>query len=312
MPQQNVIHIDQALTNLSIAYSNDDYIADKVLPKIPVDKHSDKYFVFGKEYLRIREAHVRPGALADELDYTLSTNPYYATRRAKRHFVTEFERRESDDPLDPEFDSTEALTETLKLIWENDTASFLTSSANLTNYTALAGTTQWSDYVNSAPLTNIKTARISVRYNALKRANVALIPYDVALTLADHPSIKDLIKYTDAKSLTEGGLPPVIRGLTVLEPAAISDTSVEGRAFNATAVWGKNVIIAYISPKRAGKRVLNLGYTFVAPDEITGASDLNTRKYREEARGGDWIEVAMTYDVRLVSSGAGYLFQTVI
>lgn len=311
MPQQNVVHIDQALTNLSIAYKNDDYVAGMVLPQITVDKKSNKYFVYGKEHLRYRESRIRPGATADEFEYTLSTNAYFAERRARRHLITDNEVMMSDNPLAPQADSTEVLADTMMLVLEFDVATFLTSSSNMTNNTALSGVNRWDDYVNSAPLTNFKTARISVRLNALKRANVAVIPYDVGLTLADHPSIKDLIKYTDPKSLTSAGLPPVIRGLTVIEPAAVYDNSVEGRSFSPVGVWGKNAIIAYITPS-PGRRVLSLGYTFVAPDEVTGATGLSTRSYRDEPRAGTWIETSVTYDPRLVSVGSGYLYQTVI
>ena len=311
MPQFNQVHIDQALTNISIAYVNDDYVAGRVLPQLPVEKQSDRYFVYGKEHLRVKESRVRPGAIADEFEYTLSQASYYATRRARRHLVTDEETRIADNPLLPEADSAEILTDLLTLILENDVATYLTSSTNLTNFVALSGGNQWSDFVNSAPLTNIKTARTSVRYNALKRANSIIIPYETALVLAEHPSIKDLIKYTDPKSLTIGGLPPVIRGLTVIEPAAIADSSVEGLAFTGLPVWGKNVIVCYINPN-AGRRVISMGYTFMATDSITNAMGVNTRKYRDEPRGGDWIETAATYDFRVTAVGAGYLFNTVI
>lgn len=311
MPQQNLVHIDQALTNLSIAYKNDDYVAGQVCPILPVDKKSNKYFVYGREHLRYRESRVRPGSVADEFEYTLSTGNYYAERRARRHLVTDNEVLMSDNPLLPQADSTETLTDAILLVYEYDVAQYLTNNSNMTNYTALSGGNRWDDYVNSAPLTNIKTARVSVRLNALKRANVAVIPYETGLVLADHPSIKDLIKYTDPKSLTSAGLPPVIRGLTVIEPASVYDSSTEGRTFSSTTVWGKNAIIAYITPG-PGRRTISLAYTFMTPDEVTGAVGLSARQYRDEPRAGNWIEVAMTYDFRIVSVGSGYLVQTVI
>lgn len=313
MPQQNIVHIDQALTNLSLAIFNDnaDYISEQMLPSVPVNKRSDLYFIYGKEHLRVRESRVRPGALADELEYTLSRGNFQCEMRGRRHLVLDEDRQAEDDPLSAEMDAAQILAEAMKLIREWDTSQYLTSSANLPNYTALGGTSQWSDYVNSTPLTDIKTARSSVRINVLKPANIMMLPYDVGLTLVEHPSIKDLVKYTDPNALTEAGLPPVIRGLRIIETAGAYDSSTEGRSFTAASLWGKNVIIAYVSPN-PGRKTISLGYTFVAPDATTSARGLATRQYREEARRGDWIESNITFDLRVVASGAAYLYQTAI
>ena len=45
-PNASDVHIDSPLTNISIAYMQDqkEYIADKIFPVVPVDKQGDKYF----------------------------------------------------------------------------------------------------------------------------------------------------------------------------------------------------------------------------------------------------------------------------
>ncbi|KKM62911.1 hypothetical protein LCGC14_1516840, partial [marine sediment metagenome] len=47
-PTARQSHIDRALTNVSVAYSNADYIGPQVFPTVPVQKQSDKFFVFTK------------------------------------------------------------------------------------------------------------------------------------------------------------------------------------------------------------------------------------------------------------------------
>ena len=51
MPNRSDIHIDKALTNLSVKYFQDasNFIADKVFPVVPVAKQSDRYFMYKKE-----------------------------------------------------------------------------------------------------------------------------------------------------------------------------------------------------------------------------------------------------------------------
>ena len=49
MPSVQSVHYDKLLTNISVAYKNDQYIADQILKEVPVDKQSDKYPVYGEE-----------------------------------------------------------------------------------------------------------------------------------------------------------------------------------------------------------------------------------------------------------------------
>ena len=45
------VHIDQPLTNLTIAYlqSQDNFIADKVFPNVAVDKKTNKFYEYDRE-----------------------------------------------------------------------------------------------------------------------------------------------------------------------------------------------------------------------------------------------------------------------
>jgi len=45
-PTRKDVHIDGPMTNISIAFRNDVYIAERVFPIVPVNKISDKFFVF--------------------------------------------------------------------------------------------------------------------------------------------------------------------------------------------------------------------------------------------------------------------------
>ena len=79
-PTYQQVHIDGPLTNISIAYRNPVYIAEQIFPSVPVQKISDKYFIYTKaDWLR-READVRAaGTRAVRGDYGLSTGNYVCT-----------------------------------------------------------------------------------------------------------------------------------------------------------------------------------------------------------------------------------------
>src|SRR6266568_4296128 len=176
MPQLGTIHIDTALTNVSVKYTNESYIAEVVFPAIPVEKRSDKWFVYGKENLKVYEARRAPKSVAQEVDFSLSTSNYSAEERALRQLVTDAEARIADAPLQPKVDATEFLTDRLKLTLERDVAIKLTDPAHVTQTVALAGTTQWSDYTNSVPLTNLATAKTTIRPNIIRPANTFVVP----------------------------------------------------------------------------------------------------------------------------------------
>ena len=61
-PTYQQVHTDTALTNISIAYRNTEFIATQLFPMVPVNKISGKYYIYTKaDWLR-READVRaPG-----------------------------------------------------------------------------------------------------------------------------------------------------------------------------------------------------------------------------------------------------------
>ncbi|MCL5271153.1 MAG: hypothetical protein M1457_11550, partial [bacterium] len=73
MPNANEVHIDAALTNLSVGYRNPAFIADLLAPVVPVRKQSDKYFIHdaAREAFRASNDRRAPGAEASEVDFTL-------------------------------------------------------------------------------------------------------------------------------------------------------------------------------------------------------------------------------------------------
>lgn len=311
MPYQSDVHIDQALTTISLAFRNDGYVGDRVLPSVPVDKRSNVYFIYGKEAFHATDDLVRPGSVAPEMERSLSRDYYVAERHAQREIVTDMERRESDAPLNADVDTTELLTDKVQNNREFAILSMVTSTSQVPNNLPLSGTTAWSDYVNSTPLTNIKTAKSAVRLGVLKEATDMTISYDGALTLAEHPSVKELIKYTDPNNIASSGLPNVIRGLRVNEAGAFQDTANLGQSPNLVTAFGNNCLIHYTVPN-AGLKMITFGFCFEAPDETTGARGFSTIRYREEARHGEWLEVSTTYALKLVAPLGGYLFTGVV
>ena len=301
------VHIDQALSNLSIQFKNNALIASIVLPILPVKKESDKYYKYGKEAFKLIETARADGTKANEAHLKLSLADYACIEHALADIVTDRARANADVALNPELDTTEYLTDLILLRLEKEVATLFTTTGNFTNsnYSTLSGTGQWSDYANSTPLSDIKTAKASVRKLIGREATHIILAGDVAETLSLHPDIKDLRKYVTQDVLTAAGLPPMISGLKVVEGKAVENVAYRGVTESMAYIWGKNAIIAHIAP-RPGLKTLSFGYTL----KVTGYR--KTKKWREEPRNGDMVEVSDMFVAKVVANECGYLFASAI
>jgi hypothetical protein len=320
MPSVGQVHIDQALTNLSLMYRNDAFVADRVFPRVPVFRRSDKYFQYNKEDFLSPSRTLggfpaslrRPGTEAAELDYSLSTALFFAEEYAYRGLVTDAEVAAAENALQPDTDQTIQLTERLMLDNESQAALLVGNRANYpaTNKTALTGGgtgTSWAQYAsdNSQPFQNIKDGKLAVIHSMAREANAMLLSVDAARTLADHPLVKELVKYVHEDALTMSGLPRVMRGLEVIEGAAQRNSAAEEAAYSGANVWqaddGSALAVIFYRNASPSLRSASFGYTFEAPDDASGARGYAVRRWREDRRKGSMIEVSFLRDWRFVS-----------
>jgi hypothetical protein len=107
-PTLTSVHVNRPLTNISQAYmqDNDDYIAGKIFPMVPVQKQSDSYFIYTKDDWFRSVAQLRgPGTESAGGGYPLTTATYYAPVYAVHKDVDEQVRANSDDPLNADRDA---------------------------------------------------------------------------------------------------------------------------------------------------------------------------------------------------------------
>ncbi len=302
MLDANQIHIDAALSNLSKAFKNNNFIAEEVAKVLQVSKESGLYFTYGLEAFKVPNAYRVDGTRSNEVHLKVGQDSYVCLQYALSDIITDNVRKQVDPAINPEADTTEFITDLMLLQLEDAVATAMTTAATYahSNTATLSGTSQWNDYSNSNPLTNIKTAKAKIRSLIGREANALILAGDVAETLSLHQDIKDLRKYTDPNLLTSAGLPPKVLGLKVLEGKATKNVAYENLSESMSYVWGKNAIVAYI-PDRVGLKSL-------APWILIRETGYrSTRKWREEPRKGDMIEVEDKYTVKEVADECAYL-----
>jgi hypothetical protein len=335
MPDISTVHIDRALTNMSLAYKNEGYIAGMVAPILPVNKRSDKYFVYNREAF-LRSSGVdpngrplsirRPTAEAAEVDYALSTDNYYCEEIALSDLVPYEEIQAADEPLQPLIDAQDGLNERVLLDNEIAVASVAMNTSNYASgnkatLTTGGSGTSWASYASasSLPFSNFSTAKNVVRSGIMRVPNALTINYQAAEILSNHPTYTDRFKYTTTEIATKSGLVPVIRGLEVIEGTAIRINSAEGASTVTTGdVWvdsgGNAAALVHFKGTGIGPKSMHFMRTFEAPDAQSGMRGLITKRFELPTRGSAKIQVSTTRDWKGVAVDSnskflgGYLF----
>jgi hypothetical protein len=310
MPDVSMVHVDTALTNVSIAYHNAQFVADAIFPPIPVTKQSNKYFIYSKDRFRIMNDARRPGARANEINWTLSTNTYYAEGHALAQAIPDELRANADQAIDVDVDTTETLTDLLFLQREILASNIVLNPANITQNVTLSGTSQWSDFSTSDPVDAVETQKAVIQQQIGVAPNALLVGYPVFLQLRNHPSIIDRFKYTQVGILQPDQLKSVFNVDFFYVASTIMNTAGEGETDNFQNVWGKNALLWY-KPPAPGRRTISLGYQFTW---LFGANTdgFLVKRYRDESRTADVVETQLYYDLELVAPQAAYLFLSAV
>jgi hypothetical protein len=305
MPSLNQIHVDEALTQISIAYRNQAFVAEEVLPVVPVQKKNDVFFKFSKQHFRSYQDAYAAGQRAQQIEVDLDQRGFYmADGHALEDSITDDEREQADPGAQLEVEKTEKLTNIIAL---NEEIAFFNNIMNtsvITQNSTLSGTAQWSDYVNSDPVAAVLVARRTVQQQIGDFPNYLLVSQPVMDVLANHPRILDRVKYTAngaRNQLDEQDLARVFKVDKVLVSAALHQTANEGEADSLGYIMGKNALLFY-RPPRPGIRVPSFGYTFF------WAKRSGVLRWRELSLESDFIRVKKFYAQQVVAANAAYLW----
>jgi len=314
MPTVQQVHLDKMLSNISIGYSNEMYIADQIFKDVTVQKQSDKYYVFGKERFRANDDLRAPGTEANEISWRFSSDQYFCQGHALRHGIADEEVQNADDALNLETEGTELVTEGILLNKEIDASNQVLDPKNYHSELQLtlgtAGTYKWSDYDHSDPVLDIQRAKEAIHKKSGVRANTLIISEPVLNILKLHPKLKEIIKYVQRGIVTEEIMAVAFGVDNILVGSALkSSANNPGQGDILNYIWGNSAVLAYI-PANPGRKQVALGYNFAWNKDGQGA--VQVRKWYEIGRRATLIEAENWYSQKIVSNVAGFLFQDAI
>lgn len=300
MPFGGNLHTNKPLTNVAVDYKNAEYIADQVLTNIPVKKESDLYYTFVRDF-RIPETLRANGSPSNRISWAVSTTAYALQEHALKDVITDRDRGNADD-IDVDVKTTETLTDKILLRKEFDAATQLFTTGSWGNNASATTATSWAyNTTTSNPIGNVQSASTVILKNSGRRPNKMIMGSDVFDALKGNTNVFNRVQYVERAIVTAELLASLFDLDKVFVGNAVYDAGLEGVAESITSVWGPNALLAYISNNPGMKELTAAGML-----EIKGK--YNTKKWRDEEVGGDWIEVSSMFVPKLIATSCGYYF----
>jgi hypothetical protein len=312
-PTANDVHVDAILTNISVAFIQEQaaYVASRIFPMLPVEKQSDKYFVYTKGDWFRDEAKLRaPATESAGSGYTLSTATYSTQVYAFHKDVDDQVRANADAPLNPDRDATTFVTQRMLMRQEIQWASdFFTTGIWANDVTP---TNLWSDYTASDPIGDVETGKATMLNATGYLPNTLVMGYDVFRQLRHHPDIVDRVKYTSAENVTEDILARFFGVDRILVARTIKNTGAEGAANSFASVYGKNAALYYVAPS-PGLLTPSAGYTFAWRGVSDGmGANIGITRFRMPELRADRVEAQMAWDNKVIATDLGYFFSACV
>lgn len=327
-PTQSDLHVNTPLTNISVAYLQDQdvYIADRVFPRVPVNKQSDLYWKYHKSEWRRTDVERRaPSTESPGVGWNVETDQYFAHVYAVHKDIDDQLRANADDAFNMDRDATRFVTDQLLLKRDIDWANtYFVSGVWDQELQGVASSPssgqflQW-DQSGSDPIGDVTTAVIQQRESTGKAPNVLVMNPYVLHALRQHDDILDRIKYTQRGIVTEDLLASLFGVNRILVTWATQNASERYQDPSAT---DDNAAYSFINGRHAALYYANespslmtpsAGYTFTWNGYL-GGNDRGVRikRFRQEAIASDRVEGEMTYDMKVVSSDCGYFFNDAV
>lgn len=317
------VHIDQPLTNLTLAYVQDqsNFIADKVFPTVGVAKQSDKYYIYDRAGMN-RAGERKPLAPRTEVQrigMSVSSDSYYADVYGLGMDFDAQTIANEDAALEIRAAGAQTLINNLLIDREVDFASTFFSAGVWGTDSTPANL--WSDYTNSTPIADVTAARRTMQLKSGGfKPNTMVVGKEVRDILVNHPDILARLNggatVTNTALITNAKLAEIFEVENFYVMEAVKNGSAEGIAESNAFIGGDHALLTY-TPSSAGLMTPAAGLTF-AWNNLEGVNNLGitVESFSDDAlrRVGvaEHIQAKAAYDMKVVGADLGYFFQQVI
>jgi hypothetical protein len=327
-PRIGDVHVSAALTNLSVAWAqdNDAFGLLRAFPAVPVMKQADNYFTYDRnDYFRNDVQGRAPGTETAESGWAISTDNFFCNRIALGHVVSDPEDENAVPALNLQTDTVEYLTHQLMQKCEIDAAAtyFVTgvwdgasSSTDMTGQTAPTSTSsnflRWEDAA-STPIEDINGESLAIIEKTGKKPNTLILGPRTFNVLRNHPDLLDRIKHTQRGVITTDLMAGLFDVPSVYVMYGTRDTSVEGsRGSGWFSMIGDNDALLCYAEQSPGLRKASAGYRFIWTAGGRPLQGARMKRIEVPLREGVKIEGEVWKDEKVVSSVLGAFFAAAV
>jgi hypothetical protein len=312
--------IDPVQTGITLAYSNRQYIADFVLPRVPVGGREFEYKQIGRDQMfTVPSSLVGRKGQPNEVEFGGTETPASVRDYGLDDVVPndDIDAARNVPGWDPIGLANMGLTELLALDREKRTSDlvFGLNTYPSANRTTLSGTSQWSDYTNSDPYSAIQTALDGM----LIRPNIGVIGRLAWSKLRVHPKITAaLAPSSNGNSATANaaGAPAstqAVAELLELEQIYVGEgwvnTAKPGQPATMTRLWGKHMAFLHQNPAASIRgNAITFGMTAQYGTRVAGSIPAPEIGLRGALR----LRVGESVNEIITASDVGYFFQSIV
>lgn len=304
-------------TAIALAYSNNEMIADQVLPRASVNERSFKWDLRTKaDLFSVPDLRVGRKGSPNEVEFTAIEQTSSVDDFGLDDVIPmeDVESARSKPGLDPLGRATEGVTELMMLAREKRVADLVFTAATYPagNKLTLDANNQWSNYANAAsdPVEDIMAAIEGM----LMRPNTLVLGSQVMYQLRRHPKLIAAVYPTGGNAAT-GGVATVdmLRELfevdRILVGRAWINTAKPGQTASLSRIWGKQAALLRINPL-AGVRGNDISFGMTAEYGTRVAGNMPEPKVG--LRGAQRVRVGESVKELVTAADTGYLFDAAV
>jgi hypothetical protein len=290
--------VDPVLTTLARGYTNNEFVGDKLFPRVFAGKEAGKIPQFGKEAFKLYNSkrairagsnRISPGGRDANIDFVMDEQDL--------EYPIDYREKE-EDIFDAEQNATMVVSGGLALNREYEQA---TIAQNLASYAAgskitLSGTSQFT-HADSLPIAVVETGKKAISNKIGKDPNTLIIGDETYRVLINHAKLIERIKYSMKGVLTVD----LLKELFGIENIFVGKAIYADDADAFVKLWSDNMVLAYVPQGAKTYYEPSYGYTI---------GKKNYPQVDKRLIQGGKIELVRNTDfwiVKLVGAIAGYL-----
>lgn len=299
---------DPRLTGIVIAYTNNEMIADKILPRVPVAKKEFRWLKFDRaERMTVPETLVGRKSLPNEVDFTAAEEAGLVYDRGLDDLVPNDDVLEAQGTgYDPIAEAAEGLMDLVLLDREIRVASKVMNPSAYPAANQVTVTEKWDDDT-SDPAKAINDALDGL----FVRPNVVVLPVPVWNALRSHPKvIAKITPYgkTDGFATREQ-FAQLLEVQEVIIGQGWKNSAKPGQTPTIVRVWGGDSVLAfYRNPTATPRRGVTFGFTPQWQGRVAG----QIAEPKMGLRGSVRVRAGESVNELLVCPDLAFLFKDVL